>query len=364
MTTIIIPMAGLGQRFKSEGFDEPKPLIKIEGKTLIRHSVSTLGIRGKYIFITRKFDNPKYNKLLSEEFSKLGVEYEEIILDNTTSGAVETCLAAVNIIDKEDELIITNCDQDLSWDANSFMNSARMSDGCVVTHSSSDIKNSFCKLVDGKVVDLAEKKAISDIALVGIHYWKKAKDFIDSAHSLMRDFTRKNKPECYISETYNYLISSGSDISNYHLEPNQYSSLGTPADVKKYLGKIKEFYSKKPSTIFIDLDGTIVKHCHKYSDINKSPKLLSGVRDALNCWDSFGHTIIIVTARKESSRKLTEKMLEDLLIPYDQLIMGITSGARYLINDKLHQEDKDRAIAINQITNVGITNKELPNEVE
>ena len=32
---IIIPMAGLGSRFKDEGFELPKPLIEVNNKTLI-----------------------------------------------------------------------------------------------------------------------------------------------------------------------------------------------------------------------------------------------------------------------------------------------------------------------------------------
>lgn len=56
---IVIPMAGLGTRFSNEGFNLPKPLIETNGKTLIEHSISTLGVEGRYIFITRKYDNPR-----------------------------------------------------------------------------------------------------------------------------------------------------------------------------------------------------------------------------------------------------------------------------------------------------------------
>jgi choline kinase len=54
MINIVIPMAGEGSRFKDVGVDTPKPLIEIDGKTLIEHSISTLGIAGRFIFITKK----------------------------------------------------------------------------------------------------------------------------------------------------------------------------------------------------------------------------------------------------------------------------------------------------------------------
>ena len=63
---IIIPMAGLGSRVKDEGFELPKPLIEVNNKTLIEHSVDTLGIKGQYIFITRDFENPQHNELINE----------------------------------------------------------------------------------------------------------------------------------------------------------------------------------------------------------------------------------------------------------------------------------------------------------
>ena len=50
---ILIPMAGAGSRFYKNGIKTPKPLIKVNDKTLIEHSVGSLGIDGKYIFITR-----------------------------------------------------------------------------------------------------------------------------------------------------------------------------------------------------------------------------------------------------------------------------------------------------------------------
>ena len=62
MINIIIPMAGLGSRFTSKGINTPKPLIFIDNKTMIEHAVESLNIEGRYIFITRKYNNIEYNK--------------------------------------------------------------------------------------------------------------------------------------------------------------------------------------------------------------------------------------------------------------------------------------------------------------
>jgi hypothetical protein len=85
------------------------------------------------------------------------------------------------------------------------------------------------------------------------------------------------------------------------------------------------------------------------------PVVLKGVVDKFNEWDSYGHKIILVTARKESARKITEKQLTDLGLCWDQLIMGVTSGVRLIINDKLTVFDNDRAVSINVVTNEGFS---------
>ena len=356
---IVIPMAGLGTRFANEGFDLPKPLIETNGKTLIEHSVDTLGVYGKYIFITRKYDNPKHNELLTKRLKEIQPDCIEIQLDKPTRGAAETALAAKKYINNTSKLIITNCDQITDWDANDFNEfiSNPNIDGVVVTYPSNNPKNSFAVVEDNHVVKLVEKDPVSDIALIGVHYWKEGHIFVKSAEQLLADFSHEGRPECYISETYNYLIKSSFKIKNYHISANEYIPLGTPYDLKIYEGKVKEFHTEKPKTIFCDIDGTLTYHVHRFSDLlDTTPILLDGVREKFNQWDSQGHKIILCTARKESAREMTEQQLKSLGLCWDHLIMGVTSGQRVLINDKLNINHPNRAEAINVITNEGFEN--------
>jgi dTDP-glucose pyrophosphorylase len=349
---IVIPMAGSGTRFKEEGFTLPKPLIEVNSKALIEHSVESLDISGRYIFVTRDYGD--YNSVLSQKLKKLKPDSVEIKIDNPTRGSAETCLAAKELINNDDELIITNCDQRLEWDAKKFIAAALLSacDGMVVTHPSSNPKHSYAVVdKDDHVLTMHEKNPVSNNALIGVHYWSKGKDFVSSAISLLRYSTT---PECYVSETYNYLIGQGKRIGIYKIDANQYISLGTPYDLNVYNGKVKEFFTKKPKTIFCDIDGTILRHKHRYSDLkDNDQELLEGVLDKFNEWDSQGFRIILCTARKESAREMTEKYLKSLGICWDILLMGIGGGERILINDKLSADSPDRATAINVITDQG-----------
>jgi dTDP-glucose pyrophosphorylase len=354
---ILIPMAGLGSRFRVSEYDTPKPLIMVNGKTLVEHSISSLNIEGDFIFVTRKFKNPEHNEILSKILKSLKPNSIEICINSPTRGAVETCMFAITQINGDEELIITNCDQILKWNSDYYLSESRKNgiDGSILLYDSEDPKNSFARMnKDGIVEEIVEKQPISRDALVGLHYWKRGKDFVRSAETLMEDFISIGKKECYVSETYNNMIADGKHIVGIRIPTNGYIPLGTPKDLSLYLGKLKEFYTEKAKTIFCDIDGTILKHAHCFSDLkDTNPILLKGVLKKINEWDSQGHKIILCTARKESARNMTETHLNSLGLCWDILLMGATSGKRILINDKLNPQDKDRASAVNVITDDG-----------
>ena len=112
----------------------------------------------------------------------------------------------------------------------------------------------------------------------------------------------------------------------------------------------------RPKTIFCDIDGTLVKHSPPSISANSKYKmeLLDGTLQKLLEWDQKGYNIILTTGRKESLRDITKKQLVDVGIFYDQLIMGIGGGERFLINDK-KPDGQIAANAINIDRNEGIS---------
>ncbi|MBN09297.1 MAG: hypothetical protein CMC79_02855 [Flavobacteriaceae bacterium] len=111
----------------------------------------------------------------------------------------------------------------------------------------------------------------------------------------------------------------------------------------------------RPKTIICDIDGTIVKH--KLPTENCKPnirlELLEGTIEKFSEWDQKGYFIILITGRKESLRKHTEKQLSEAGIFYDKLIMGIGGGKRVLIND-CKPNGEDTALAFSLKRNKGI----------
>lgn len=117
----------------------------------------------------------------------------------------------------------------------------------------------------------------------------------------------------------------------------------------------------RPTTIFCDIDGTLVKHC-KPTDAQLPThklELLDGTLEKLSEWERNGFKIILTTGRKESLRRVTAKQLEEIGIIYDLLIMGLGGGKRYLINDKKLGDSEDYAIAINLNRDEGVKGVKL-----
>ena len=114
----------------------------------------------------------------------------------------------------------------------------------------------------------------------------------------------------------------------------------------------------RPSTIFCDIDGTLIEHAHpnEASKPGFKTKLLSGTIEKLLEWERSGYRIILTTGRKESMKSQTIRQLEEVGIVYDYLIMGFGSGPRYLINDRRPENGQDTAFAINVDRNEGISN--------
>jgi len=108
------------------------------------------------------------------------------------------------------------------------------------------------------------------------------------------------------------------------------------------------------TTIICDIDGVLVYH----SDNSLDMKPIPGTLRKLVEWQKKGYNLILITGRRESMRKVTEEQLAGDHITYDQLIMGVGPGKRYLIND-MKPDDLQSAFAIELKRDEGISKVEI-----
>lgn len=95
-------------------------------------------------------------------------------------------------------------------------------------------------------------------------------------------------------------------------------------------------YTYSP-TVILDIDGVLLETSSQLDQQIRNdsyPKALPGVVEKLKEWDRMGCSIILLTGRPESARRMTIEQLECQGIFYDQLIMGVGGGVRLLVNDR------------------------------
>ena len=230
---VLIPMAGAGSRFEKAGYTFPKPLIDVEGKPMIQTVVDNLNIDAQHIFIVQKSHYEKYN--LEDTLNRISTNCKIVQVEGVTEGAACTTLLAKEYINDNEPLVIANSDQYVDWDSNEFMYSMTGDsvDGGILTFKSTHPKWSYAKLGDdGFVCEVAEKKPISDIATVGIYYWRKGSDYIRYAEDMITKDVRVNN-EFYVCPVFNQAIEDNKKIKIFNVE--KMWGIGTPEDLQVFL---------------------------------------------------------------------------------------------------------------------------------
>lgn len=231
----IIPMAGKGSRFAKEGYDLPKYMLEVNGKTLFEYSINSLplDIADKIIFVClENHESLGVSKFIKEKTKHKNIEI--IKLKNVTRGQAETIYKCKNHIDSNDEILIYNIDTAFSSKnlKKVLRDKKTRKDGVIgaFIDKSSDNKWSFASLDDSNnVARTEEKEKISDYALTGLYHFSKASDFFDTAKKYIEnDLTVRG--EFYVAPMYNDLIRRE---KKYVLDiVEDFIPLGTPKDLK------------------------------------------------------------------------------------------------------------------------------------
>lgn len=237
---ILIPMGGLGQRFRDAGYDIPKPLIDVNGVPMFKKALAAYDSYDgdkTYIFVIRKDTDEEYN--IGKQILEILPNAKIKVLDHNTRGAVETCLIAEDFINPDLPLVIMDCD--ISFDSKNYFELIQEAieketyDGLLLSFESNDPRYSFAEINDNNIViRTAEKVAISNNALMGAYFFTKASNFLDAAHQLLEKEISESMKEYYVSLIYNILIENNKKIG---LAKGVFYCFGTPEELKSYLDR-------------------------------------------------------------------------------------------------------------------------------
>ena len=356
---ILTIAAGRGTRVQNETYI-PKALVRVRDKILLEWSVDSFhAIRSQglvktedLVFVFQKSDVEQFN--LKEISTKtFGEEVKIVILEELTSGPAETVKLAIDklmaekFLTLEEPIIINDCDHHFRSDSMSriFQENSTVQEQIIIFETEKDhedISWSFVKRDSGTVVGIIEKPTVENrggidvsLGIVGVYYFPRVSRFLDLFDDAISNST---KNEIYISNLINCAITRRINHDVVVSKIFDFVPLGSLSQITKALAGNQLFQRfKEPPTIFFDLDGTLVEHDASESlgsgNYGKLKFLSASTVLELNRLYTAGNKIILATARLESSRHLLECELNEKGVMYDQLIMGISGGARILIND-------------------------------
>ena len=336
---ILIPIGGIGQRFKNEGYSKPKPLITVLGVPMIHRVVESIATQEEdiiHIVYNPELNSWNFKESLHKEFPTKNFNFIE--LEKQTRGAAETILLGLSNLDNNilsQSFLILDCDTFYSDDIvgkykslqnkNSIFYFKDFDDNPIFSYINFDSEN--------KITEIKEKVKISHNANTGAY------GFSDG--HLLSNYCQKiidSEGELYVSRVYEQMISDGEPITASEIE--KFDCVGTPLQLRVYCEK----ETRKTKLRFcFDLDNTLVSFPQTPNDYSSVLPLQKNI-DYLKFLKSQGAYIIIYTARRMKTHKgnvgaivadigqITIQTLEKFEIPYDEIFFG-KPHAHFYVDD-------------------------------
>jgi NDP-sugar pyrophosphorylase family protein len=239
---IIIPMAGLGDRFISKGYVDPKPLIKVNDKRIIEYILDMFPDENEYIFICNEEHIKNTN--MSDILYSLKPNCKIVTMSQHKKGPVYTVKTIFDLINDDDEIIISYCDNPYLWNIQNFKSHVKKNnlDGCILTHTGfhphtlSDTKMAFIKENDGVVKEIKEKECytnnpMNEHASTGVYYFKKG-EYVKKYFKKLIDLDLNYNGEYYVTLVYNLLIKDNLKVG--YFDTDIVMVFGTPEEVLNF----------------------------------------------------------------------------------------------------------------------------------
>lgn len=228
-------MAGLGQRFSKQGYTDPKPFIQIHGATVIEHLIHQFPKHWKLFFVVNENLESKYIQQLPSTVIK--TSYSE-------RGPLDTVLASLPHLEKDQPTLVSYCDFSLRWDPRDFEKAVSNVDAAVVGYTGFQPTflgpNTYCHyLVEGQwVKELQEKKLYTgkletEWTSCGLYYFKSAKFLEECLAEQLRQNLNYAEKDFYISLALQAMLNTSSKLSVLNYPIKTFIQFGTPFDIER-----------------------------------------------------------------------------------------------------------------------------------
>jgi NDP-sugar pyrophosphorylase family protein len=231
--SVVITMAGLGSRFRKEGFRNPKYMITAKGKSLFAWSMESLqafiDVGSPFTFLVLEADDARH--FIQNESRLLNINVAEVIeLPSLTNGQATTALLAVERMKPESPFVIYNIDTRVEP---GFMRPEQVrGSGWIPCFPGEGDAWSFARVDETqRVLEVREKRRISPHATLGLYGFSSAQLYIEAYKSFYAKKENLEKGEYYVAPLYNHLIALGHEIYISEVPLSAVTPLGTPAEV-------------------------------------------------------------------------------------------------------------------------------------
>lgn len=242
--TLILPMAGLGQRFAVEGYSVTKPLIPVSGLPMVVQAARDLPPADRNVFVLRAdmAGHIDIGKVLTANFP--GAVIKDI--PKVTEGQACTALVGLDALGGTAEGPITfgTCDNGVLYDRGRFASLISDPGNDVIVwgargHANAVRKPQMFGWIDadeaGRIRHVSVKTPLKDPAndpiVIGTFTFRKAGDFRRALDRMVARDGRING-EFYIDTLINDAIALG--LNCVLFEVDSYLSWGTPNDLRTF----------------------------------------------------------------------------------------------------------------------------------
>ena len=253
---IIIPLGGIGDRFKKNGYKTPKALIKIKDKEIIFYLLDNLtNLENETIYITYNKEYKEYDleNILIVRYPRYNFSF--LCLEENTRGAAETVYITIKNIEKEEPVLCI--DSDNFYNNDLIQKWGRKNNIFVFNDKNNDPIYSYIKIKNNLILNIKEKEKISDLACCGAYGFSSVRELKKYCHLIIKNDI-KDKEEFYISTIVNEMLKNNINFNFTEIYNKNYFTLGTPKNVKMF-----------EKTLLFDLDGTLVYTDNIYLEVWK-----------------------------------------------------------------------------------------------
>ena len=354
---ILIPIGGLGTRFKENDYRKPKALINVFGEPIVFHLIHNLNINDRtmiYIVYNNEYHSYRFEDMLKKRFPNICFRFHH--LQSNTEGAAETINIALKRLNAVNDLPVICLDSDNFYTENIMQKWNKQNAILYFEDYSTKPLYSYVELNSCcKVTNIREKEKISDNACCGGYGFSSYKQLLEYTQCII-DEKFKFKNEYYTSSCIKRMLDHKIPFYGVKISKTNYHCLGTPIQLRQFYNNMPNVscrdYQKKIEILkfCFDLDNTLVtypKIPNDYSSVEPIKKTI----DYVKYLKSFGHVIIISTARRMRTHqgnvgkviqdigKVTLDTLEKFNIPYDELHFGKPHADFYIDDNAVSAYD-------------------------